>query len=140
MSFVYQTAPGLYSEFRNYAPDDCFYVFDREGTVKKFDLGRSFLPLMNAFLVSNGSYVLMGFERPLPDGSPMSGYVMILNGTEVAWSRPFQMNDPSCLCPVIPGWGRIDKTAVRPLACTRVIPLLQRDADVSPCRAMSLIL
>ncbi|WP_297556034.1 hypothetical protein [Thermococcus sp.] len=108
-ALVYQTAPRPYSEFRNYAPDDYFYVLGRNGTVKKFDLGRGFLPLRNAFLVSNGSYVLMGFERPLPDGSPMSGYVMILNGTKVIWSRLFQMNDPSCLCYVIPGWGRIDK-------------------------------
>ena len=108
-TLVYQTAPRPSSEFRNYAPDDYFYVLGKNGTVRKFDLGRGFLPLRNAFLVSNGSYVLVGFERPLPDGSPMSGYVMILNGTEVVWSRTFQMNDPSCLCYVIPGWGKIDQ-------------------------------
>ncbi|WP_297520445.1 hypothetical protein [Thermococcus sp.] len=38
----------------------------------------------------------------------MSGHVMILNGTEVVWSRTFHMNDPSCLCYVIPDWGKID--------------------------------
>ncbi|GAB6135729.1 hypothetical protein [Thermococcus prieurii] len=107
---VYQTTPRSYSEFRNYVHiNDYFYVLGKNGTVRKFDLGRGFVPIRNTFLISNGSYVLMGFERPQPDGSPMSGYVMILNGTEVVWSRLFQMNDPSCLCYVIPGWGRINE-------------------------------
>ncbi|NJE48875.1 hypothetical protein [Thermococcus sp. 9N3] len=107
---VYQTTPRSYSEFRNYVSiNDYFYVLGRNGTVREFDLGRGFVPIRNPFLISNGTYVLMGFERPQPDGSPMSGYVMILNGTKVVWSRLFQMNDPSCLCYVIPGWGRIDR-------------------------------
>ncbi|WP_456421363.1 hypothetical protein [Thermococcus sp.] len=106
---TYQTAPRSYFEFRNYASDDYLYVLGKNGTVRKFDLGRSFVPIRNAFLVSNGSYVLLGFERPQPDGSPMSGYVMILRGTEVVWDRNFQMNYPACLCHVISGWGRIDE-------------------------------
>jgi len=106
---VYQTAPREFPDLRGYAPDDYLYILGRNGTVKVFDLGRGVVPIRNAFLVSNGSYVLMGFERPQLDGSPYLGYVMILNGTKVVWSRLFQMNDPSCLCYVIPGWGKIDK-------------------------------
>ena len=110
-ALVYQTSPSPYSdsEFRNYAPDDYFYVLGRNGTVKKFDLGGGYVPIRNVFLVSNGSYILMGLEQPQLDGSPQSGYVMILNGTKVIWSRLFQMNDPSCLCYVISGWGKIDQ-------------------------------
>jgi len=106
---AYQTASRPYSEFRNYASDDYFYVLGRNGTVRKFNLERGFVPIRNVFLVSNGSYVLLGFERPQPDGSPMSGYVMIMNGAEVVWNRTFQMKYPDCLCHVISGWGRIDK-------------------------------
>jgi len=106
---VYQTSPRQFSDLRRYAPDDYFYVLGRNGTVRKFDLERGFVPIRNVFLVSNGSYVLLGFERPQPDGSPMSGYVMIMNGAEVVWSRTFQMKYPDCLCHVISGWGRIDE-------------------------------
>ncbi len=106
---VYQTSPRQFSDLRRYAPEDYFYVFGKNGTVRKFDLGGGYVPIRNAFLVSNGSYVLMGLEQPQLDGSPQSGYVMILNGTKVVWSRLFQMNDPSCLCYVVPGWGRIDE-------------------------------
>ena len=106
---VYQTSPRQFSDLRRYAPGDYFYVFGKNGTVRKFGLGGGYVPIRNVFLVSNGSYILMGLEQPQLDGSPQSGYVMILNGTKVIWSRLFQMNDPSCLCYVIPGWGRIDK-------------------------------
>ncbi|WP_145955368.1 hypothetical protein [Thermococcus henrietii] len=104
---VYQTAPRQFQDLRRYVPDDYFYVLGKNGTVRKFDLGGGPVPIRNTFLVSNGSYVLMGLEQPQLDGSPYVGYVMILNGTKVVWSRLFQMKDPSCLCYVIPGWGRI---------------------------------
>ncbi len=105
----YQTAPREFPDLRGYAPDDYLYILGKNGTVRRFDLGRGVVPIRNAFLVSNGSYVLMGFERPQLDGSPYLGYVMILNGTEVIFQRLFRMNDPTCLCYVIPGWGRIDE-------------------------------
>ncbi|WP_456444089.1 hypothetical protein [Thermococcus sp.] len=108
-ALVYQASPRQFSDLRRYAPDDYFYVFGKNGTVREFDLGGGYVPIRNTFLLSNGSYVLMGLEQPQLDGSPQSGYVMILNGTKVIWSRLFQMNDPSCLCYVIPGWGGIDK-------------------------------
>ncbi|AEK72497.1 hypothetical protein GQS_02980 [Thermococcus sp. 4557] len=106
---AYQTSSSDVQDFRTYAPNDYFYIIGENGTVEKFDLGGSTVPIRNTFLVSNGSYVLMGFEKPQLDGSPRSGYVMILNGTEVLFRRSFQMNDPTCLCHVIPGWGRIDE-------------------------------
>jgi hypothetical protein len=106
---VYQTAPRSIQDFRKYAPDDYLYILSEKGTVRKFDLGKGVVPIRNAFLVSNGSYVLMGLEQPQLDGSPYRGYVMILNGTEVLFKKFFRMNDPTCLCYVIPGWGRIDK-------------------------------
>jgi len=106
---VYQTAPRQFQDLRRYAPDDYFYVLGKNGTVRKFDLGGGPVPIRNTFLISNGSYVLMGLEQPQLDGSPYAGYVMILNGTKVVWSRLFLMKDPSRLCYVIPGWGRIDR-------------------------------
>ena len=106
---VYQTSPRQFSNLRRYAPDDYFYIIGENGTVRKFDLGGGAVPIRNTFLVSNGSYVLMGFEKPQLDGSPSVGQVMILNGTEVIFQRLFRMNDPTCLCHIIPGWGRIDK-------------------------------
>ena len=106
---VLQSAPKRVQEVRKYAPSDYLYVFGENGTVKELNLGKGTVPARNAFIVANGTYVLLGFERPQPDGSPQSGYVEILNGTEVLYRRLFQMTDPTCLCHVIPGWGRIDK-------------------------------
>jgi len=106
---VYQTAPHRVPEVRRYAPDDYLYIVGENGTVREFDLGWGVVPLRNAFLVSNGSYVLMGFERPQPDGSPYFGRVMILNGTEIIFKKAFPWKDPTCLCYVIPGWGKIDE-------------------------------
>ncbi|WP_245612443.1 hypothetical protein [Palaeococcus ferrophilus] len=108
-ALVYQTSPQNVRDVRRYVSDDYFYILGENGTVKKFDLGSGVVPVRNAFLVSNGSYVLMGFERPQLDGSPYFGYVMILDGKEVIFQRLFRMKDPTCLCYIIPGGGRIDK-------------------------------
>jgi len=106
---VYQTAPRAYQEFRAKAPNDYLYILGENGTVKVIDLGSNVVPIRNVFLTSNGNYVLIGFEKPQPDGSPYSGEIIILNKTEVLFRKTFFIKDPSCLCNIIPGWGRINR-------------------------------
>jgi len=108
-ALVYQTAPHTIQDFRVEAPNDYLYILGENGTVKAIDLGSNVVPIRNVFLTSNGDYVLVGFEKPQLDGSPGSGEVIILNRTEVIFRKSFFMKDPSCLCYIIPGWGRINR-------------------------------
>ena len=87
---------------------DWLYIFGKEGIIKKMNLGKGYWPKRNAFLVSNGTYTLFGFEQPEGDGSPAYGRVIIFNNTEVIFDKTFEY-DPDCLCNVIPGWGEISE-------------------------------
>ncbi|AEC51189.1 hypothetical protein PNA2_0271 [Pyrococcus sp. NA2] len=107
-AFIFQTAPRSFQEFRKYAPEDTLYILGENGIVRKFNLGKGVIPLRNAFLVTNNTYALLGFERSLPDGSPYLAHLMILNGSEVIYQKTFGMSEP-CLCSIIPGWGMRDE-------------------------------